>query len=240
MEEYSATKWDEATLRVVAPEAAIEDGDTAPTLSAFPPVKRFAKKMLTPRHLWRKWYALKKQPLIITAICKTAPPTEELKRYDLDALLSVATLRWIPTVWEARGKKGEIVPRVVPLPLGLVSVACVVFPDGFVRRRIPVWACTQLKPHTAQSFTAICMGDADLLREILKKMPHLDGIEVDWSVDAAPLSEEQAMEIIKQNRPLPEIDERFSPPYWHNWMHFAPPPEKQKPKKPDPLERITF
>lgn len=192
-------------------EHYVKQGDTAPNLHPFPAVSRDVPLEYTPREVWREWYALPKSPLIVFARGAGLTGT-----YELDALLGAAVLRWVPAPWHLENESGQSIARVLPLPLALLGI--VPGPERRNPTRLPVWASTSLAPAGAAGLAALCIGHADTVRKLLHKLPDIDGQPVSWSVADAPIGEAEALATIQQGRPMPDTAERFTPPYWHDWM----------------------
>lgn len=192
-------------------EKYVRQGETAPNLHPLPTTSRAVALEHTPRHLWQTWYALPKEPLMITASFAEKPADET---YQLDALLSTAVRRSIPAPWHFPEQE----PRIIPLPLELLGIV----PGPAQRQplRLPVWASTPLITK-GQHRVALAIGHAQTVRELLGHLRELDGVTVRWSVTLLPLSHAEAIETIRHARPMPERTERFTPPYWHDWLGAA-------------------
>ena len=183
-------------------EKYMRPGDTAPNLVPLPQAGTGS-----PREVWRRYYSLPKEPL---RLVRTVSETEST---NFDSLLGLAVLEQAEVAWDFN----EHVARVIPLPLALLGIVPLERPHKRLDDwRVPVWACTTIKP-TGAGDEVICIGHADTLRQLLEA---LDGPDA-WTVTPLPISEDDAREIIAANRPMPGGIERFSPPYWFDWVGEA-------------------
>lgn len=180
-------------------EKYLRSGDTAPNLVPLPQAGTGS-----PRDVWRRYYALPKEPLRVVRHQRDPEST------NFDSLLGAAVLQQAEVAWDFN----EQYARVIPLPLALLGIVPLQRPHKRLEDwRLPVWACTTIKPTDAGD-EVICIGHAETLRDLLTA---LDG-EGAWTVSPLPLPDEDARSIIEANRPMPGRDERFTPPYWFDWV----------------------
>ena len=182
----------------------MQGGDTAPNLRPLPTSPAHVPPSQTARAIWRRWAALPKVPVMVTAHLEA--PLEDTAQ--LDAVLGVGALRLAPDRQAGCGRDAW----VIPLPLGLLGVV----PVG--KHRLPVWASTPFAHDIPGQLDALCLGDLELVRAALAEVWRVADVRVlRWDVRPAPISEAEALEVILAARPLPETHDRFCPPYWHDW-----------------------
>lgn len=192
----------------------IKTGETVPNLHPMPISPPGTPGREQPRGVWRTWATLPTAPLMIRV--KLDRPLDVTAH--LDSVLGMAVMRSAPAPWYRPGHDAW----VVPLPLALLGV--VPLPHKHNPPRLPVWASTPFVQETPGQLEALCIGNADMVRELLGYVHEVEKVPCHgWTVTPAPLSPTEAREVIMDTRPLPSTHERFTPPYWHDWVaEYAP------------------
>lgn len=198
---------------ILPPEQA-HFGDTAPHLQPLPAVGKGVPPALTPRAIWRAWFALRKQPLRVT-VRLAFPEVRPTGPVHLDALLGAAVLRAADAPWHFAGQEA----RVIPLPLDLLAVVVVDSSKTRSRRPcLPVWASTELRETEPGVWSGLCIGHADTVRELLSYVHEIGKAPCrGWRVEPLDRPLETARQAIRQARPMPGTSSHFTPPYWHDW-----------------------
>lgn len=197
----------------------LPEGDR-PALYPFPTISELADPDASPRRAWKRWWAAEKEPLIVRAELVGHDAPRVPGPYHLDAALSVAAVRGADAAWMFNGQRA----RVIPLPLDLLGV---VHPDEGKRARrtwpkLPVWASTPFEETRPGVWEALCVGNLPAVRELASYLHEIGETPARFTVHAAPLPVDVALEIIRERRPMPGRDERFTPPYWFDWMNRHP------------------
>lgn len=193
-------------------EKYVKAGKNTPNLAPMPTSSNKARYGDRPQGVWETWWGLPKEPLLVT-VNVSGPGTGEALQ--LDAVLSMAVLRWAQAPWHF----GEDEARVIPLPLDLLGIVPLPLTGRSQPPRLPVWASTPLVMEQPGRLEALCIGHADVLRELLGFVHEVGGRPCrGWQVRAVPLSAAEALEVIQEQRPLPGREDLFTPPYWFDWL----------------------
>ncbi|MDO4263090.1 MAG: hypothetical protein Q4C67_02720 [Deinococcus sp.] len=208
---------DRAPLELVDPMTYTRPGEDWPNLYPLPVAAHPNGPRDAGAHaVWADYWVLPKAPLMVTAeLAWEATATREPGPHHLDAALSVAQLRAADMPWRLDPSGAS----VIPLPLALLGVVRV---DETPRRRktwpkLPVWAATPFQQVAPGRFSALCVGHLGAVGELVSYLHEIGATPARFSVELAPMSESDALDAIRQARPMPGRDTRWTPPYWFDW-----------------------